>query len=109
MRGGKAVGEAVNADQAIRFGLGVDFRVLVGTPNGIQHEAHDHGIGGSEHADLPADNVVVNPAAGGGPEAIQNKQKGKRPQSEGQNHDEIVECRQHGDVLRFRRVSLAAG
>jgi len=51
----------------------------------------------------------VNPAAGGGPEAIQNKQKGKRPQSEGQNHDEIVECRQHGDVLRFRRVSLAAG
>jgi hypothetical protein len=47
----------------------------------------------------------VNPAAGGGPKAIQNIEKRQRPQGEGQNHDEIVECRQHGYVSGFARLA----
>ena len=74
------------------FRVGGHFGGIEVSPNGVEHEAHDHGIGGAQNADLPADYFVVFAALAGGPEAAPNNQKDEGEHDTKQDYENALSC-----------------
>ncbi len=98
---GEACGEAVDVSESASLEVHVEIRCAEVSPHGVEHEAENDRVGGTDDVKLPSYEVVVCLTLLAGPDAVQCGHEKHRGGNREDKSEDVQRRAKHGsDVLR---------